>query len=334
MSQKLIEIIESGSKEERESAAKEICQTRNDSNIDKLIKLLHNVNPEVREISAIILGVLGGKEAAKYLQVVEKNDPETNVRIAAIICKEYLGKTTFDNLRAEIRRFRGESIDEQKSNEKNVPKTKQTTAPKIKRVVRPNEHKDKNSNQILILLNQLWANYKLATIGLVLVILIPLIYFWGIENTETTNNFSTSSGQMSLAEIIQNRIIDTAKFKDESLNFNNPISSRPKTLELKSIAGDTYGELFDKVYSESITSEEGYNTLGAFWRHINFSTDIKQNLVDLMQMETEGELLLFPNFAAMSLKLISEPESISYQIINNSDPELEINIRVNEVIVR
>ena len=100
------------------------------------------------------------------------------------------------------------------------------------------------------------------------------------------------------------------------------------------MTGDTYGDLFQRVYSNSLSTEEGYNTIGAFWRHINFGTNSKQNLINLMEMETEGELLLFPNFAAMSLKLLSESGSVSYQILNNSDPELEINIRVNEVIVR
>lgn len=331
MSSKLIKLIESGSKEERESAAKEICQSRNDKNIEELIKLLHNVDPEIREVSAIVLGVLGGKEAEKYLHVVEKNDPETNVRITAIICKEYLGKTTFDNLRTEIRRFRGDSIDKtvKKINEIEVPKPKST--PKINRVVDPAVTKKVDISKMFL---TLWSDHRLATIASIIVVIVPIFYFTMFNTTSELTSFSKNIDQNSLANIIKNRIIDIGKFKDESLNFDNPISLRPKTLELKSIAGDTYGDLFDRVYSDVISTEEGYNTLGAFWRHINFSTNSKQNLVNLMTMETQGELLLFPNFSAMSLKLVSQEGTVSYQILNNSDPDLEINIRVNEVIVR
>ncbi len=76
------------------------------------------------------------------------------------------------------------------------------------------------------------------------------------------------------------------------------------------------------------------NTTGAFWRHMNFGTSKTQKIIDLMDMETESELLLFPNPVSMGLQLNLNEGSAAYQSFNNVDPDLEISIKVNSVVVR
>ena len=51
-------------------------------------------------------------------------------------------------------------------------------------------------------------------------------------------------------------------------------------------------------------------------------------------METESELLLFPNPVSMGLQLNLNEGSAAYQSFNNVDPDLEISIKVNSVVVR
>jgi len=332
MKKELLKNIISGSKVERDSAANEICRSKMTDLIDDLIPLMQNINPEVREICTIILGVLGGKKAEEYLIAVSKNDPETNVRIAAIISRQFIGKTTIENLISEIRRFRG---DKEESNDKKPPMSvEQAMEDKEIRQAQSSKKLTTPSGSRLAGLFNLIRTNRIAQGSIFVISLIfVFIIYNSIRNDNTDINKREKSSKESLEQFILDRILTIDNFKKTALNSSSPLSQFPRTLELKSISGDTYGDLFNRVYSNILTNPIGLNTIGAFWRHMNFGIDKKQNIIDLMDMETSGETLLFPNFAAMNLKLDVVEGTISYHTLNNKK-DIEINIRIDDVIVR
>jgi len=326
---------------ERETAAEEICQSRMHDIIEDLIKLLPVQVPDVREIICMVLGVLGGEVSVKFLDVIGKNDPETDVRIAAIISKEYAGKATLQKLQKEIRVFRGEKLssendDVEKSINEPAKKSKEKkTKPEVLKLSDLEDElddADKKGFIAKLLKPVIEKKYLAISFGLLIIIASALL----IRDISFQEQYDRNvlEGSKTIAQFIKERIASVDNFKRTSLNPDDPAYRLPKTLELRSIAGDTYGDLFLKVYSDILTSEEGFNTLGAFWRRINFGSSNKLNLVDLMELETDSEVLLFPNPEAINLLLDVQEGSISFQNINSFDPDLEINIRINSVVIK
>ncbi len=342
MSSKLLKSLVSDNSAEREAAAVEICQARMHELVDDLINTLPNKEPSIRECISMVLGVLGGDKAVEFLDMIGKNDPETDVRIAAIISKEYAGKITLQKLQKEIKVFRGEKLtgekgkDEKAIEEKPKKKKDRPPEPEIKRISDLEDElngKGKKSG-IAGVLNYLYEKKYLSITLSVLIIIAAVILVRGFVFTEKQAGREVIGGNKTVAQFIKERIAAIDEFKSTSLNPDDPAYRLPKTLELRSMAGDTYGDLFSKVYSNILTTEEGINTLGAFWRKINFGASDKLNLINLMELETDGETLLFPNPEAINLLLVVEEGSVSYHNINSFDPDLEINIRINSVTVK
>jgi len=349
MNSKLIQVITRGTPEEMDAAAREICQSRMKELVNDLVEQLQHPDSLVRETVAVILGVLGGKESVKHLSALGKSDPETNVRIASIIARENAGKLTYDRLKNEIKRFHHESLSEQEKKKlaaQRIADKSETTErkmPEVKRISGEEIIKEKETAEkisgFLPGLKRIMFTWKAAIVAGFLIVLVLVVFvlnvdregkFVGIDKPEEF----PISGSKAVGLLIKERIAAINKFKSTYLNPDNPASKYPMTLEIRSIPGDTYGDLFDKVYSDIFGTEIGMNTMGAFWRHVNFGTGRTQNLVDLMERETSGELLLFPSPAAMNVILNVEKGSLAFQTINKFDPDLEITIRVDNVVVR
>ena len=345
MNSKLIQAIIRGAAEEMEAAAQEICQNRMKELIDELVEQLQHPDSSVRETIAVILGVLGGEKSIKLLSDLGKSDPKTNVRIAAMIARENAGKMTYDRLKKEIRRFHHDSLAEQDKEKQETRRTAgkpETTGRKIPEVKRISgekipEKKEKTGkiSSFLPGVKKIMFTWKTALIAAALIIVVVLgLYLKGkfVGNGKPEESPIHSSEAVGM--LIKERINAIDKFKSTYLNPESPASRFPMTLEIRTIPGDTYGDLFEKAYYNIFGTETGMNTLGAFWRHVNFGSDRTQNLVDLMERETEGELLLFPSPAAMNVILNLEKGSLAFQTINKFDPDLDITIRVDNVVVR
>ncbi|MFC1557328.1 HEAT repeat domain-containing protein [candidate division KSB1 bacterium] len=343
----LIQKLISGPGKERENAAREICQRRMMSLESDLIELLGHGEKEVREYAVIILGVIGSKDAIGKINELSKNDPATDVRIAAIITREYAGKITYDHLIAEIRRFRSTEHAEQEKDtspdmsaveeESKALESGKKARPSVMRVADLERKEELESRRLGVSFfgycMDLFGKNKLRAASLfTAVVIIGGIAVFFLMKGEVQEEQAVR--QRSVADVIKERITAIDKFKRNSLDPNNPESMYPRTLELRTMTGDTYGTLFESVYSNVYPTEKGMNTLGAFWRHINFGTGRKQNEIDLMDQETVGELLLFPNFAAFNILLLSEEGSVAYQGLNKNDPDLEIRVEVDNVVVR
>ncbi len=82
MQEKLIKLIEEGSKEERDKAAGEICQRRLTKHLDDILLMLVNSDENVRETAVMILSVIGDEKSLMRLNEISKNDPATNVRVS------------------------------------------------------------------------------------------------------------------------------------------------------------------------------------------------------------------------------------------------------------
>lgn len=341
MDQKLIQRILDGSPEERESAARQICQSRKKDTAAELVNQLHRASPSTREIIAIICGVLGGKDHIKNLTKLSKTDPEANVRIAAIISHQYVGKTTFDQLRSEIRNFHKEEDPakkkeiQQKRPQKSNYKKPVISTPEMRSVSeRKTKEENDDAERETSLLSKFQTKKILSSAVLItIVLMIALISKYIISNSNE-NKQIVEAGRMSISAIIKERFSAIEKFKKTNLDPENPASKYPMTLEIRTVSGDVYGDLFEAIYGNVLGTEIGMNTLGAFWRHVNFGSDKMQNLTDLMEQESSGELLLFPNPAALNMILDVENGSLSYQTLNNFDPDLVIMIRVDNVVVR
>ena len=341
MDKKLIQIILDGSAEERENAARQICQSRKKDTAAELVNQLHLASPSTREIIAIITGVFGGKDNIQNLTKLSKTDPEANVRIAAIISRQFAGKMTFDQLRSEIRNFhKDESPVKQKEIQEKQPvennREKQVLGSPEMRSISARETKEENDDpkREMSLLSKFQTKKVLSIAVLVtIVLMIALISKYVILNGNE-NKQIVEARRMSIGAIIKERFTAIEKFKSTNLNPENPASKYPMTLEIRTVSGDVYGDLFEAIYGNVMGTEIGMNTLGAFWRHVNFGNDKMQNLADLMEQETSGELLLFPNPAALNMILDVENGSLSYQTLNNFDPDLVITIRVDNVVVR
>ncbi len=337
MDKSLLNILLMGDDGEREHAAVEICRTKPENIVEKLTDHINNHNPRVRETLAMVLGVIGGDEYVGILDEISKTDQDINVRIAAIIAKEHAGKTTFQLLKAEIKKFRGErpaEEQEEDSKSENKHEVKKAEPPVKKPKIRNLTELDKNDKKSKNIVPEFLQKRKVISLAVFFVIASSAMLYLFFPDSEESSVYKAKTGEKTLGEIIQDRISAIDDFKRTSLNPGDPASRLPQTLELPTIIGDTYGDLFLKVYSNLIDTEEGLNTIGAMWRIINFKEMEWFNDPELMNRETAGEVLLFPNFNAMHLSLDVEKGSVSYQMLNKADKDLEINIRVKSVIVK
>jgi len=319
MKSQLIKTIEKGSPGEREKAAIEICQRRITGVVDDLLSLLVHKETSVRELVAVILGVIGDKKAIDALNEISRSDSDTNVRVAAIVAREYAGKLTYNRLKAEIKRYHGDHDKEEKretelpepGSEKGSRKSRRRRGPVIREMPVPEK-----PEKAALITKVLWKQNRRVLIPfLVIVALGTLAGALILSRTRTDRESPAASvqGSAAVANMIKERIAAIDKFKRTSLDPESPASMYPMTLELRTITGDTYGDLFEKVYAHVLPTETGLNTLGAFWRHVNFGSGEKQYDPDLMEQETSGELLLFPNPAALNLVLDVKNSSMAFQ---------------------
>ena len=341
MGDKLIESILNGTADERDAAARQICQSRIVALVERLAEYIHKASPAGRETIAIIFGVLKTKESTRMLNELSKKDPEANVRIAALISKQYAGKATFDHILSEIRKFHKEEVSDkpETETEKVAPDTQvkkeNLSSPRIHRISESIEDTVKGDHKKeSTILKPLIRRKTIFYVAAVILLVIAGVYIKGAFLDGEDSLSGTTSGSRSVARIIIERIAEMEKFKSTSLNPDNPASTYPMTREIRTVTGDTYGSLFERVYGNIIGTDVGLNTLGASLRHVNFGNSRIQNEVDLMDQETYGELLLFPNLAALNLVLQVEDGSLAYHTLNNSDPDLEITVRIDNVVVR
>ena len=340
MSPDIVEIVLNGNPTDRDLVARQICQSRKKDILKTLWDNVHTADAGAREVIIKIAGVLGGLEFSQEIEDLSKKDPEANVRIAAIVAKQYLGKVTYDKLSDEINRFNfeetGESGQTIQPTVQEVPAQteSQTSAPKVKFAGDSEEQKNDPDQSRGV---PTFLSKKVLIAGLCIVMVATVLYMNRTHfesDQEVDRQIPQSPGRQAIALTIKERIDAVNKFKAMYLDPESPASRFPMTLELRSMQGDTYGDLFERVYGNILGTETGMNTIGAFWRHMNFGTSETQNMIDLMDMETESELLLFPNPVSMGLQLNLNEGSAAYQSFNNEDPDLEISIRVNSVVVR
>ncbi|MFC1477740.1 HEAT repeat domain-containing protein [candidate division KSB1 bacterium] len=346
---KLLHIIVEGPPEEREEAAREICQRRMDDMLDRVVGLLEQPDEDVRVTAAAILGVFGRNDTLGILDSLSKGDPALDVRVAAIISRQYAGKLTYDHLMAEIKRFQ-KSEAAQKDMEPDLKDAKAKSdkpddvvfdtrpEPRVRRLADLEEEalrKERTFSiaSILAALGTVLRKNKIYAAAAACAAVVIIVFIFTANDDEASKP-EIKPGSALLGNVIKERIAGITEFKAKWLDPDSPDSRYPMTLEIRTMGGDTYGGLFDNVYSGIIPTKAGINTLGAFWRHINFGTDRKQNEINLMEKETSGELLLFPNFAALNLLLQAEEESLAMQQLFGQDPDLEVRIEVNDVLVR
>jgi len=53
-----------------------------------------------------------------------------------------------------------------------------------------------------------------------------------------------------------------------------------------------------------------------------------------MELETDGEKLIFPNLSAMRIKFSLKEGSTTNQVINKVDDDIEINLIIDKVVLR
>ncbi|MFC1555297.1 hypothetical protein ACFL7D_11750, partial [candidate division KSB1 bacterium] len=232
-------------------------------------------------------------------------------------------------------RIQDSSLEEEEDIQKED--RKKTKTPEIKRIDELEEIVRKDRKKSKLLGVKRLVSLKPLYVSMAIILIVICVYV--LKNLTIPDNSEgdpeeSISASKAFALMITERNDAIIKFKEVYLDPDNPLSKNPMTLELRSMSGDTYGELFDKVYRGFITSEEGLNTLGAFWRNANFGPDKTKNDIDLMNRETSGELLLFPNPASFNLKLLVEEGDAAYQYFNNIDPDIEIGIWIDGVIIK
>jgi len=341
MLNKLIQAIEEGTPEERDNAAREICQRRLVELESDLLLLLDHNDEAAREVVVVVLGVLGQQKSMERMTEVAKEDMSTNVRVAAIIAHEYAGKITYDHLWAQIKRFKAQSQvqkDDKATEQPESAKVRETRVPRkrpdVVRISDLEKMAESDKKPFVPYVFRYIDEHRKAVLAVLAagVIIVSFILFG--ERDEGVMTHSSPQGSGLVANRIMGRIAAISEFKQVWLDPESPQSRYPMTLELRSMIGDTYGSLFEKVYMNVLPTEEGMNTLGAFWRHINFGPGRKQNDVTLMDQETSGELLLFPNLAGINLMLKAGEEDVAFQHLFQNDPDLEISIEVDGVEIR
>ncbi len=239
----------------------------------------------------------------------------------------------------EIKKFHHESAVEEepespeRKQEQTVQKEKERTSPVVKHAGAEIVSKSENDRPEGPGIKNLFTLRILFVACIVVVAGIGIYTLFNTDNDEGPGG-RRLAGSAAIAMMIKERIEAVNKFKSMYLDPENPASRFPMTLELRSFPGETYGDLFERVYGNTTGTETGMNTLGAFWRHMNFGNSGTQNIVELMEKETEDELLLFPNPTAMDIQLDLEEGSVTFQSINCFDPDLEVSVRVNNVTVR
>ncbi len=270
----IVTILE-GSPDERELAALRICQTRRSDALIGLWQYMESADSGVRELIVKIAGVLGGAEYGKKLELLSKKDPEVNVRIAAIIAQQHLGRITYDRLSDEIKKFHHESAVEEepespeRKQEQTVQKEKERTSPVVKHAGAEIVSKSENDRPEGPGIKNLFTLRILFVACIVVVAGIGIYILFNTDNDEGPGG-RRLAGSAAIAMMIKERIEAVNKFKSMYLDPENPASRFPMTLELRSFPGETYGDLFERVYGNTTGTETGMNTLGAFWRHMNF----------------------------------------------------------------
>jgi len=339
MKAQLIKMIVEGSAEDRDKAGLEICQSKMLDLHDDLQILLNHHDEKIREIAVIILGVFGQEQSIDQLKSMSKSDPSACVRVAAIIAREYAGKLTYEQLKTEIRRFRkGSQPDEDESEEAEKADTSRKNArPRVRSIADLEEEAKGQKGFVFSLhgISGLLADHKIKMIAAASVVLIVFIGIRLFPGSDVIAPEKVSKiGSKAIGESIIERIEGISEFKSRWLHPESPESRYPMTLELRTIEGDTYGSLFERVYGSIFSTNVGMNTLGAFWRNINFGLDPKHNDEALMGTETEGELLLFPNLPAMHVLMQVGEGDAAYQGLNNADPDISIQIEIDNVTVK
>ena len=106
------------------------------------------------------------------------------------------------------------------------------------------------------------------------------------------------------------------------------------TISIATYYNDTYHELVERVYTLIYFKQSGMNTLVAFWRKYNFTNPAAERQANILNLESENEHLIFPNYSAMKLKYDLIEGGLAYESIVNRDTDVEISIFVDSIAIK
>ena len=312
----LLSELSSGDVEAMERAATLIAKSYDAESIKEVLKLLKNKNPRIRTNAVTLLAAIGSKNSFSKIKKLSKNDKSENVRIAAAVAIDYFGNINFQELKSKIKKA---AIDKLYKREIELPEKERL----------------KDSEHGLSKLARLKAS-KIQVFGICfLVLFLILVLFFHDELLIKYKPEPKSAPKVrKMNELIKERIMKIYNFKKDYLSHDGTHSEIPMTISLPTYSGDTYGDVANSVYSSPEFQKSGMNTLLAFWRKHNFDSYKVERNEDLLQLSTEEEKIIFPNLSAMRIKFNLNKGSAAYQAINKTDPDIEIDVVVNKVILK
>ena len=312
----LVDELGSGDKESMERAGTLICKSSEIEFVKEVMSLLKNKNPEVRLNAVMVLGVMGNEKALKKIGKLKGFDKDKSVRVAASIAFENFKKVSYQELKSKIK---NEIIEKVYKKEIELPE-KEKTEDLLEEEFYPYQKK----SPLLVIIG----------ISLLFIVFLLLIVYLGTPVFKVKVVPEYSTGVKKINQLIKERIKRIQDFKKDYLLPDGAQSRYPTTISLPTFFGDTYGEVAYRVYSAPEFKKAGMNTILAFWRKHNFISLDMERRVDLMELETDGEKLIFPNFSAMRIKFSLKEGSAANQAINKIDDDVEINVIVDKVVLK
>ena len=312
----LLSELSSGDVEAMERAATLIAKSNDAESVKEVPKLLKNKNPRIRTIAVILLAAMGSKKSYNKIKKLSKNDKNENVRIAAAVAIDNFGSINFQELKSKVKKS---AIDKLYKRE----------------IELPGKEKLKSSEYGLNKLTKI-REYRFQVIGICsLLLLIILVWIFHDKLLFKYKPVPKSTLKVrNINESIKERIMKIHNFKKDYLSPNGTYSKFPMTISLPTFSGDTYDDVTKSVYSSPEFQESGMNTLLAFWRKHNFDSYNAERNMDLLQFSTDAEKIIFPNLSAMRIEFNLKKGSVAFQAIGKSDPDIEIKVIVNKVILK
>ena len=310
--------LSSTDRDSRERAAALICNMREIPFVKEIVDLLKNENPDVRIQALTVLGIIGGNKEQKKIRKSMKSDVNISVRIAAMVILERFGKSSFRNLNKVVRNAIIDKVYKKKIEMQTRGGVLSWTS--FKGVL---SFRDKQQSFRVL------GGILLTAAVVVILLLYNNKSFINIKQVEK----KTVQPEKMSKKIMQ-RIKDVQDFKQNALLPGGKDSKNPVTITLNTRYGDKYGDLAQSVYSVREFHKSGMNTLLAFWRKYNFPTIKMERRKDIMDIDTDGETLIFPNLPAMRIRYSLEEGTAAQQVIEKPGNDVIIKVTVDKVVVK
>lgn len=310
--------LSSTDRDSRERAAALICNIREIPFMKEIVDLLKHENPEVRIQALTVLGIIGGHREHKKIQKSMKSDVNISVRIAAMVILERLGKSSFRDLNKVVRNAIIDKVYKKK----------------IEMQTRGGALSWTSFEEVLSFRNKRQSFGVLGGVILAAAVVVIMFLYNNKSFIKIKQVEKKTVQPEKMSKKIMQRIKDVQDFKQNALSPGGEDSKNSVTMSLNTHYGDTYGDVAQMVYSVQEFQKSGMNTLMAFWRKHNFPTAKMERKKDIMNIDTDGETLVFPNLPAMRIRYSLEEGTAAHQVIEKPDNDVIIKVTVDKVVVK